>query len=142
MPTHRLAHPLFVRKASFQCAVACVITAMLGCEESPPQPARAGALNEGAGTAVGNYSPAVRSAEVQTRFKTVADAIATYEAFNEQLPATLGVLVEEGIIVKESMLVDPWQQPLRYERTDTGFRVWTIGPDGENGTDDDEEMKG
>jgi len=35
--------------------------------------------------------------------------------------------------------IDAWSRPFNYERQDYGFRVWSNGPDGRFGTDDDLE---
>jgi general secretion pathway protein G len=45
-----------------------------------------------------------------------------------------------GPFLGEQSLVDAWKNPLQYERLDNPaqpFRVWSMGPDGEDGTPDD-----
>lgn len=120
---------------------ACAVAFGVACEEAAESPVRSGSINAGAGTAAGNYSPALRNTEVQTRFKTAADGIATYAALNGELPESLADLTKAGI-VGEQLLRDPWDRPLMYEKTADGYRVWTTGPDGEDGTDDDIERRG
>ena len=38
---------------------------------------------------------------------------------------------------KEAYLVDPWGKPYRYRLEEDSFYVWSSGPDGLLGTDDD-----
>jgi general secretion pathway protein G len=43
-----------------------------------------------------------------------------------------------GPYAKRDIPLDPWGQPYRYERVeDTGYRIWSAGPDSESGTADD-----
>ncbi len=32
---------------------------------------------------------------------------------------------------------DPWENPYMYKRTDAGYVVYSVGPDGQEGTEDD-----
>ena len=38
---------------------------------------------------------------------------------------------------KSSIPLDPWDNEYRYESRDGSYRVWSIGPDGSDGGDDD-----
>jgi hypothetical protein len=57
---------------------------------------------------------------------------------------SLGALVQNpgienwhGPYLKSSDLIDPWGKPLLYQVVDDKVDVWSVGPDGLNGTDDD-----
>lgn len=43
----------------------------------------------------------------------------------------------EGYLNKKSIPLDPWDQEYRYESKDSSYRIWSVGPDGSDGTDDD-----
>lgn len=43
----------------------------------------------------------------------------------------------EPYLNKKSIPLDPWDEEYRYESKDGSYRVWSIGPDGSDGTDDD-----
>jgi general secretion pathway protein G len=38
---------------------------------------------------------------------------------------------------KEQLPMDPWGNPYQYEQTGEDFRIWSNGPDGNSGSDDD-----
>ena len=38
---------------------------------------------------------------------------------------------------KKSLPLDPWDNEYRYEGDDDSYRVWSTGPDGQDGSDDD-----
>lgn len=40
-------------------------------------------------------------------------------------------------LTKKKMPLDPWDEEYRYESKDDSYRVWSTGPDGSDGTDDD-----
>ena len=42
-----------------------------------------------------------------------------------------------GPYSKKKLEPDPWSHPYQYESTGDSFRVWSWGPDGQDGTDDD-----
>ena len=80
-------------------------------------------------------------------------AIDTYQITVSQLPSSLNDLVErpsdaklakhwDGPYLKENKsLTDPWQNAYKYNSKGTknkgGYDVWSLGPDGQDGTDDD-----
>ena len=124
-------------------AAAIMIAALAflaACEEQSAEPREPNAINEGAGSRLGNASPALRNLEIRSRFQSVGQAIELYRTNRGDLPATLNDLLPEGAVT-EGMLVDPWEQPLRYEIIDGKYRLWSVGEDGENGTDDDIEYE-
>jgi general secretion pathway protein G len=42
-----------------------------------------------------------------------------------------------GPYSKKQVEPDPWLNPYQYESTGDSFRVWSFGPDGQDGTEDD-----
>lgn len=42
-----------------------------------------------------------------------------------------------GPYSKKQIEPDPWSHPYQYESTGDSFRVWSWGPDGQDGTEDD-----
>ena len=42
-----------------------------------------------------------------------------------------------GPYVAANFLTDPWGNPLHYKNEGDAVEVWSLGPDGESGTDDD-----
>jgi general secretion pathway protein G len=42
-----------------------------------------------------------------------------------------------GPYLDADALIDPWGNPLNYKNADNVIAVWSLGPDGESGTDDD-----
>ncbi|MEO8497775.1 MAG: type II secretion system major pseudopilin GspG [Planctomycetota bacterium] len=42
-----------------------------------------------------------------------------------------------GPYAKADIAPDPWSRPYQYESTGDSFRVWSWGPDGQDGTEDD-----
>lgn len=67
----------------------------------------------------------------------------------KKLPESLEELVDEPsdakladrwagpYLDKKKIPLDPWDQEYRYEAKDDSHRVWSVGPDGSDGTDDD-----
>ena len=53
-------------------------------------------------------------------------------------PADLGDTSKwAGPYSKKQIEPDPWSNPYQYESTGDSFRVWSWGPDGQDGTEDD-----
>jgi general secretion pathway protein G len=89
----------------------------------------------------------------QTQVGLFKSAIDNYQMTVSQLPTTLDDLVTRPGDAKASKrwagpyievnkeLIDPWDNPYQYTAKGTknqgGFDVWSLGPDGQNGTDDD-----
>jgi general secretion pathway protein G len=92
-----------------------------------------------------------KAAIVQVGF--IADAIEYYKMDVKQTPASLDDLVNapsdaklskrwSGPYMKQTKdLVDPWDNPYKYDpkgkKNQGGYDVWSTGPDGQDGTDDD-----
>lgn len=82
---------------------------------------------------------------------TIKTAIVQYRTLNRQLPSNeqgLWALVQppenarvKRVLMSDSAILDPWGNPYRYrtpgQRSDRPFDVWSLGPDGVNGTADD-----
>ena len=67
-------------------------------------------------------------------------AIESYRAEHGQAPSDLAQL---GTLDPPEAALDAWQQPLRYEPTEDGFRLWSIGANGidEHGQGDDVQFE-
>lgn len=53
-------------------------------------------------------------------------------------PADLGDTSKwAGPYSKKQIEPDPWSNPYQYESTGDSFKVWSWGPDGQDGTEDD-----
>ena len=47
----------------------------------------------------------------------------------------------KGPYLEKDVPLDPWDRPYQYELIDPdNFRIWSLGPDGQDGTDDDVEL--
>ncbi|MEM0983268.1 MAG: type II secretion system protein GspG [Planctomycetota bacterium] len=124
--------------------IVCTGLALAACEEqtsggefSLPDP---GTAKEGFGSRIGNVMPSVRNVEVQSRLTEVARAVQTWQLTKSSMPESVEQMMGENMLPR-NVAFDPWGHAIRIESTGTdSFRVWTIGPDGENGTDDDIEI--
>lgn len=101
-------------------------------------------------TGVGE-SANVKAATAQVGF--MESAIDMYKFETKQLPSSLEDLINEpsdaklaknwsGPYMKANRdLIDPWDNPYKYEakgKKNTGsYDVWSVGPDGQDGTEDD-----
>lgn len=118
----------------------CASAVIVACGEEAPTSTGGGAsINSGPGSAIGNVIPIVRDTEVMTRLRTVADVVDVQRGVTGFVPASVDLLVAEEVLPAEAA-DDPWGNRMRIEATDDGYRVWSIGPDAEDGTDDDIEM--
>jgi len=122
-------------------ACLCLVAA---CEEQSPSPGGSlpdpGIAKEGFGSRIGNVSPATRNVEVQSRLRAVADSVQAWTLTNDGFPESVESMMA-GNALPRSVAFDPWGHAIRFESTGRdSFRVWTVGPDGENGTDDDIEI--
>ena len=76
---------------------------------------------------------------------TVINILQEYRDDHGKYPATeqgLGVLLEPGQqssqpYARAEMLIDPWGHPLQYAHQGEVIKVWSCGPDGRSGTEDD-----
>lgn len=72
-------------------------------------------------------------------------ALTLFKLENDDYPDRLEQLLEpsqsypEGYLGRDKLPLDPWGHPYRYVKTDSGYVVWSIGPNGqdENGGGDD-----
>lgn len=77
--------------------------------------------------------------------ENVSLAIDMYEVDNGSYPASLQSLITKGsepnwkgpYLRKAEMPLDPWQNPLIYKVTESGYTLSSAGPDGATGTSDD-----
>ncbi len=109
-----------------------------------------------AAVGVGSFRAALSSSRVKTTDlyvnDTLANAIKQFELNVGRFPATLGDLLVcpsdvspakwiEPYLDDRADDTDPWGNLYQYvtpgQRSNTGFDVWSSGPDGENGTADD-----
>jgi hypothetical protein len=52
-----------------------------------------------------------------------------------------GIAKWSGPYLSSDELIDPWGNPLQYRILDNAVEVWSLGPDGLNGTEDDIHWK-
>lgn len=77
-------------------------------------------------------------------------AIELYRFNMKKYPESLDDLVEkpsdskdaerwgtDGYLDKKKIPLDPWDNEYRFENKDDSYRVWSTGPDGNDGSDDD-----
>ena len=84
-------------------------------------------------------------AQVQLLSRTIEQ----YRFDMKKMPESLKDLVEKPsdskmadrwagpYLNKKSVPLDPWDNEYRYEAKDNTAKVWSVGPDGSDGTDDD-----
>jgi general secretion pathway protein G len=93
----------------------------------------------------------VKAATTQVGF--LENAIDMFKFETKQLPSNLEELVEEptdeklaknwsGPYMKANKdLIDPWDNPYKFDakgkKNQDGYDVWSVGPDGQDGTKDD-----
>jgi general secretion pathway protein G len=93
----------------------------------------------------------VKAATTQVGF--LENAVDMYKFETKQMPGSLDDLVNKPSDAKVAKnwsgpymkgnkdLVDPWDNPYKYEskgkKNQGGYDVWSVGPDGQDGTDDD-----
>jgi general secretion pathway protein G len=107
-----------------------------------------------AGAAVLSYNNYIQNAKIGTTKQYVETLSTATEAFHlnvGQYPSSLQDLLEcpsgistskwGGPYVRNLQKADPWQNEYRYEQrgqhNKNGFDVWSIGPDGQDGSEDD-----
>lgn len=108
------------------------------------------------GTAVVTYNAQVKKGKIRaaaTQISTFDQAISLFELECGFFPTSLDDLIqaptarrckgypEGGYIKKKSIPTDPWNTDYNYDpsgsRSGFGYDLWSNGPDGEEGTDDD-----
>ena len=85
----------------------------------------------------------------RSQVSTFRRAIDLYQFNVKPLPTSLDALVKKPrdstqaerwgkpYLDKKSIPADPWDNEYRYEKTGDSYRVWSVGPDGNDGSDDD-----
>jgi len=80
-------------------------------------------------------------ARAKRNVQIVDSTLVIYSLENDgRFPSTLEELTAptesypRGFLEETELLEDPWGHPLRYERTETEYRLWSVGP---NGVDED-----
>lgn len=102
---------------------------------------------------VGKLGDGAKLQRVTSDFNTISSAISTYKLNAGTVPSTSQGL--QALITKPASTpvpkrwtqlateipVDPWQQPYRYrnpgKKDSTTFEIYSVGPDGQEGTEDD-----
>lgn len=93
---------------------------------------------------------AAKSKIVRGDMAGIKTALSMYYLHNDRYPTSdegLSILMQistsktwKGAYL-ESAPIDPWKRDYRYvypgNKNTSGFDLWSVGPDGENGTDDD-----
>ncbi|MEN3942012.1 type II secretion system protein GspG [Prosthecobacter sp. SYSU 5D2] len=94
---------------------------------------------------------AAEASAAEAQMNTIAVALTQYKTLNRTLPTTeegLAALVQppanarsQKKLAEAAALRDPWGNPYLYRhpavRTDRPFDLWSSGPDGKDGTEDD-----
>jgi general secretion pathway protein G len=95
-----------------------------------------------------------RQVATQAQLRSVAQAVEMFQASAGKYPTTeegLGALVKTSpagvgpLLPGGTVPLDAWKNPLRYERLSArgaAYRVWSAGPDGQDGTADDASHTG
>lgn len=96
----------------------------------------------------GQQDKADRSA-ARAQVQLLSRTIEQYRFDMKKMPESLDELVEKPsdskmaerwagpYLNKKTIPPDPWDNDYRYEAKDDSFKVWSVGPDGSDGTDDD-----
>ncbi|MEQ8848730.1 type II secretion system major pseudopilin GspG [Botrimarina sp.] len=98
---------------------------------------------------LGSQDRALKNA-AKSQVQTFRRAIDMYQFNMKKLPESLDDLVKKPsdaklaerwgtkpYLDKKTIPLDPWDNEYRYEVTSDDYRVWSTGPDGNDGTDDD-----
>ncbi len=98
-----------------------------------------------AGKAPSSATPAQKR-RVQEDFDLLSSGLVIYKVETGFYPESLDILLKptqdypHGFLPdRTSLPKDPWGRPYKYKRTATGYRLWSVGPNGkdENGRGDD-----
>lgn len=100
-------------------------------------------------TVIGQQDKALKQA-TRSQIQTFDRAIELYRFNMKKYPQELSDLIEkpsdakqaerwgtEAYLNKKKIPLDPWDNEYRFEAKSDGYKVWSIGPDGSDGTDDD-----
>lgn len=82
--------------------------------------------------------------DTQGRVHTIGNEVETRARLEGSYPASLSDLLprfDQPKWLLGGRFVDAFDQPLRYEVQSRTFRLWSVGPDGADGTADDIEYR-
>lgn len=97
---------------------------------------------------LGQQDKALKNA-ARTQVQSFDRAIELYRFDMKKFPGSLEDLIKKpsdskmaerwgGPYVKKSSVpLDPWDEEYRYEEKGDSYRIWSVGPDGSDGGDDD-----
>lgn len=98
---------------------------------------------------LGQQDKALKNA-ARTQVQSFDRAIELYRFNMKKFPGSLEDLIKKPsdakaaerwgtkpYLNKKSIPLDPWDNEYRYEQRDDGYRIWSVGPDGSDGGDDD-----
>ena len=97
---------------------------------------------------LGQQDKALKNA-ARTQVQSFDRAVELYRFDMKKFPGSLEDLIKKPsdakaaerwggpYLKKSSIPLDPWDEEYRYEQRDDGYRVWSVGPDGSDGGDDD-----
>lgn len=85
----------------------------------------------------------------ESQLKSFQKALEIYHIDHGSYPDTLATLVQSdpehdhpnGYLDTDELPEDPWQEEYGYDGRNDSYRVWSNGPDGQEGTDDDLEFE-
>jgi general secretion pathway protein G len=135
-------------------AVAIVGWGLLSRSLAPPVDPIVAAMSSGKGQQVEDMIKDLDNAK-KTRAKAMIGildkSVREYQVQVGEIPSNLKSLYElPSDLADKSLWVrkldkpvpnDPWGNPYNYGKSSKTFRIWSNGPDGQNGTDDDIEYK-
>ncbi len=98
-----------------------------------------------------SYFSAQKQASVnaaKTQVGLIDNAVKMYQLNMNKPPASLDNLINQPSDDKNgkwqgpywedtTMPIDPWDNEYQYEVTGASYKIWSMGPDGASGTDDD-----
>lgn len=103
---------------------------------------------------LGSQDRALKNA-AKSQVQTFERAIDLYQFNMKKLPESLEDLINKPsdaklaerwgtkpYLTKKAIPLDPWDNEYRFEASGDGYRVWSTGPDGNDGTDDDVSTDG
>lgn len=91
----------------------------------------------GVGVAVIPQLQKAKIKNAETGVATVRTAVQMYMAMNNSDCPTMDQLIEDKQIDKNTATKDPWDNDFKIECDGTDITVYSAGPDGEFGTEDD-----
>lgn len=120
---------------------------VIGCGPAGDPDAPAGAKGDGAveKTAAAREGSGERAKEARAQLKELRTALELYDLTKGRYPEALEDLTKPAVAGEQAILVripdDPWGHAYVYlvedGETAPSFRIYSLGPDGAGGTDDD-----